>query len=227
MVTSLDGKVTGDFLSSKSAEGAVEAYYDINRRLKSGGFICGRVTMEESFTKGWYPDLTKYEPVRPDPEPMNFWLDDEYMSGFYAIAFDPKGRLGWRGSTIIDEDPGYDGAQIIEVLTEQADERYLAYLQEVGIPYIFAGKDEIDVELALRLLADHIGNGPLLLEGGSVINGSFQRAGVIDEISLVVAGISGERDDKPLFYGGVSESYELVDSEILNGCVWLKYKKEI
>lgn len=34
MVTSLDGKVTGDFLFKPECEGATEIYYDINRKLK-------------------------------------------------------------------------------------------------------------------------------------------------------------------------------------------------
>lgn len=151
MVTSIDGKVTGDFLYRPECEATTESYYDMNREYKhngGSGFICGRITMEQSFTGGWYPDLSKYEPVKPDPVPMNFWFDEEEMSGFYAIAFDPRGKLGWESAFIEDSDPGYDKAQIIEVLTEQADERYLAYLQEMGIPYLFAGKDEIDVPLA-------------------------------------------------------------------------------
>ena len=62
MVTSIDGKVTGDFLSRPECESATEIYYEMNREYKaqgSGGFICGRVTMEGSFTGGWYPDLSE------------------------------------------------------------------------------------------------------------------------------------------------------------------------
>ncbi len=80
---------------------------------------------------------------------MDCMFDD--MTGFYAVAFDPKGKLGWKSNKIIDPDGdlGYDGAQIIEVLTEQVDERYLGYLESMEIPYIFAGETEIDVNFAL------------------------------------------------------------------------------
>lgn len=225
MVMSIDGKVTGDFLFRPECQKATETYYEINRNYKADGFICGRVTMEGSFTGGWYPDLSKYESVKPDPVPMNFWVDD--MSGFYAVAFDPKGKLGWKSNKIIDPDgdPGYDGAQIIEVLTEQVDERYLAYLQEMEIPYIFAGETEIDVELALKILADH-GVNSLLLEGRSIVNGYFERADVIDELSLVVAPMIADKEDKPLFMNAEVADYEL--KEIVqydNGVVWMNYKK--
>ncbi len=229
MVTSLDGKVTGDFLFTPECEAATEIYYDINRKLKCNGFICGRVTMEGSFTGGYYPDLSQYEPVRHDLDlKMDFMLDGEYMTDFYAVAFDPKGRLGWRSNKIIDPDgdPGYDGAQIIEVLTEQVDERYLGYLESMEIPYIFAGKDEIDVDFALFKLRNIVGCETLLLEGGSIINGSFQRADAIDELSLVVAPIVAGENDKPLFADSVVSGYELIKAQPMNGNVVLNYKRK-
>ena len=227
MVTSLDGKVTGDFLSQPECESACEIYYDINRNLKSNGFICGRVTMEGSFTGGYYPDLSKYKSAKfPSGQKMDFMLDD--MTGFYAVAFDPKGKLGWKSNKIIDPDgdPGYDGAQIIEVLTEQADDRYLSYLMDMEIPFIIAGKTEIDVNLALFKLKNIVGAETLLLEGGSIVNGSFQRADVIDELSLVVAPIVADKDDKPLFMDSTSSSFELTKSQSINGNLILNYKRK-
>lgn len=227
MVTSLDGKVTGDFLFTPECEGATEIYYDINRKLKCNGFICGRVTMEGSFTQGYYPDLSDYKPVRHSiGHKMDFMLDD--MTGFYAVAFDPKGKLGWKSNKIIDPDgdPGYDGAQIIEVLTEQVDERYLGYLESLDIPYIFAGETEIDVDFALFKLKNILGCKTLLLEGGSIINGSFQRADAIDELSLVVAPIVADKNDKPLFMDSTIKNFELTKSQNINGNLVLSYKRK-
>ncbi len=223
MVTSIDGKVTGDFLSCPECEKATEIYYELNREYNkngTGGFICGRVTMESSFTGGWYPDLTKYE---PSENKADFVPDD--LSGFYAISFDPKGKLGWKNNRIIDEDPGYGGAQIIEVLTDMADGRYLSYLKEMNIPYIFAGKTEIDVKIALEKLKDLFGIGSVLLEGGSVVNGYFQREDVIDELSLVVAPIVADADDKPLFMNSISSALELIETKRYDDVIWMNYKK--
>ena len=225
MLMSIDGKVTGDFLASDACAAACDIYYDINRRSPSNGFICGRVTMEGSFTGGWYPDLSKYAPVRHDLDcKMDFIVDD--LSGYYAVAFDPKGRLGWKSNRIVDPDgdPGYDGAQIIEVLTEQVDERYLGYLESMEIPYIFAGETDIDVLLALKKLKDIIGCETLLLEGGSIINGAFQRENAIDELSLVVAPVVGDKDGKPLFYDSDMSKLELMQVETMHGNLVLKYK---
>ena len=222
MVTSIDGKVTGDFLFQNECAEATDIYYRINRERKADGFICGRVTMEGSFTGGWYPELSQYKPVDKKAD----FLADE-LSGFYAIAFDTHGKPGWKSNKIIDPDgdPGYDGAQIIEVLSEDVDARYLGYLEAMQIPYIFAGESSIDVELALFKLKNIIGCETLLLEGGSIINGAFERAGVVDELSLVVAPVIAGWDSKPLFMDSDIANFKLVRAENENGNLVLNYKK--
>ncbi len=221
MVTSIDGKVTGDFLSRPECEAATDVYYELNRTYNqngANGFLCGRVTMEGSFTGGWYPDLTGYESIGNQDD----FIPDN-LSGFYAISFDPKGKLGWQEAKIVDEDPGYGGAQIVEVLTHQADGRYLAYLRDLGIPYIFAGETEIDVAMALEKLSNFLGIQKILLEGGSIVNGYFNRAAVIDELSLVVAPIVAEADDKPLFMDSLSEDFKLQETKQYEDVLWLNY----
>lgn len=222
MVTSIDGKVTGDFLFKDECAEATNIYYRINRERMADGFICGRVTMEGSFTNGFYPDLSLYKSV----DKRNDFIVDK-LSGFYAIAFDTHGKLGWRSNKIIDPDgdPGYDGAQIIEVLSEDVDGRYLGYLETMKIPYIFAGKVAIDVELALSKLKNIICCETLLLEGGSIINGAFERIGVVDELSLVVAPMIAGKNSKPLFMDSDIENFELVRAENENGNLVLNYKR--
>ena len=220
MVTSVDGKVTGDFLSSRECEKAIEIYYEINRNYKPDGFICGRVTMEGSFTGGWYPDLSECSPCDIDED----FIPDK-LTGFYAVSFDPKGKLGWKEKFIVDDDPGYGNAQIVEVITESVDKRYLGYLREKGIAYIFAGKTEIDVETALAKLKNLMGINTLLLEGGSIVNGYFERADAVDELSLVVAPTVASCDDKPLFMNSTFSSYELKEIKQHGSVIWLNYRR--
>lgn len=223
MTTSIDGKVTGGFLLSDGCKDAIEEYYEINRQLKCDGFICGRVTMEGSFTQGWYPNLADYESVnhRDDYIPRE-------LSDFYAVAFDTNGKLGWKSHKIIDPDgdPGYDGARIIEVLSENTDGRYLGYLKEMKIPYIFAGENKIDIETALFKLKKLFGINNLLLEGGSIINGSFKLADAVDELSLVVAPVVADNDSKPLFKDSTFSEFSLADSYTKNDVVVLRYKRK-
>lgn len=227
MVTSIDGKVTGSFLFRDECAAATDIYYRINRARRADGFICGRVTMEQSFTGGFYPDLREYASACEANGERADYIG-EARSGFYAVAFDTHGKLGWRTNRIVDPDgdPGYDGAEIIEVLSEQVDERYLAYLKAMRIPYIFAGEDTIDVAIALRKLKAHFGCDTLLLEGGSVINGAFSRAGAVDELSLVVAPTVADRDSKPLFMDSALADFALVGAEKENGALVLTYKRK-
>ena len=224
MVTSIDGRVTGDFLFREEAREATDIYYRLNRELKADGFICGRITMEGSFTGGWYPDLDAYETRAKGKREDHITAE---KSGFYAVSFDTHGRLGWKTNKIIDPDgdPGYDGAEIVEVLSEEVDERYLSYLEDIGISYIFAGRDSIDVALALYKLKTKLGCDTLLLEGGSIINGAFLRAGAVDELSLVVAPTVSDGEGKPLFYDSVITDLELVGAENENGILILNYRR--
>lgn len=215
MTTSIDGKVTGDFLHKEECAPAIEEYYRLNREIPAAAFACGRVTMEESFTGGWYPDLSKYETINMD---RNDYIANQDALR-YAVAFDRKGRLGWKSANIedVDQDPGYDGAHIIEVLCENVCDTYLAYLQEIGVSYIFAGKDELDLKMALEKLWSHFFIHDLLLEGGSEINGVFEREGLIDELSLVQAAVVAGADGKSLFDSSIFETYRL--KEVQNGTV--------
>lgn len=222
MTASIDGKVTGKFLEDPRCEDAIDLYYEINREFAADAYACGRITMEGSFTGGWYPDLTEFTDADIPKEDHIA----AQKGGFYAVAFDRRGRLGWKTDCIIDEDPGYGGAHIIEVLCEDAPAPYLAYLRQIGVSYIFAGEREMNLPLALEKLTRFFGIEKLLLEGGSVLNGAFQREDLIDELSLVIAPMAGSAGDKPLFDNSTLDGYTLQKSKISdNGVVWLNYTK--
>lgn len=222
MTVSIDGKVTGSFLNQAECEPAIEEYYSLNREFPAEAFACGRVTMTESFTGGWYPDLQPFQNATVARTDYIAVADAKR----YAVAFDRKGSLGWTASVIDDDDPGYGDAHIVEVLCEDVPDAYLAYLQHIGVSYLFAGKAEMDLNLALVKLHDRFSIKTLLLEGGSEINGAFQRAGLIDELSLVQAPLVADSAGKSLFDGGTLENYKLKEAKVLaDGALWLRYVK--
>lgn len=221
MMTSLDGRVTGEFLSTEKGLQVCESYYEVNRMLKGDAFACGRVTMESSFTNGFRPDLSPF--IGADISA------DDYIAmkhDRYAVSFDRHGKVGWTDSRIHDDDEGYDNCHVIEVLTEDTPKEMQAYYRSIGVSYIFAGKDDISIKTALRKLYSIFGIRKLLLEGGSIINGSFQREDLIDSISLVVAPIVADKDDKPLFMDSVMSEFRLIGANPMgDGSVWLRYAK--
>ena len=222
MSMSLDGRVTGNFLHLPKCESASQTYYRIHRDYGASAFACGRVTMEESFTSGFRPDLSRFDgSVTP---PMDHVADD--AASFFAVAFDRHGTLGWKAPYIKDEDPGYDGAHVVEVLCESAPQACLSYLQKVGVSYIFAGKDNIDIPLALRKLREIFGIRRLLLEGGSLLNGSFLREDLVDELSLVMMPVTADEGDRSLFDRSVPTEFRLEDLQSFEGgTAWLRYRR--
>lgn len=105
------------------------------------------------------------------------------------------------------------------------DMRYLHYLQAMEIPYFFAGETEINIEEALLKLKAYFGVNKLLLEGGSILNGAFQRAGLIDELSMVMAPIVAQAEDKALFMDSTMENYSLADVQYRSNTLWLNYRR--
>lgn len=221
MTVSIDGKVTGDFLGSDECVPATEIYYMLNRDFVAEAFACGRVTMEESFTGGWFPDLDDFKDVKIAHVD---YIADTHAER-YAVAFDRKGSLGWKVSHLEDADPGYNDCHIVEILTEEVDDAYLAYLQKTGISYIFAGKRELNLGTALEKLTEYFGIQNILLEGGSVLNEAFLRADLIDELSIVQAPVVAGENSKSLFGKGMFCDFRLKEVHKVKGVLWIRYER--
>ena len=120
------------------------------------------------------------------------------------------------------------------VLSTEVSDAHLAGLRAEGVSYIFAGKDRLDLALALDILNRELGIERLLLEGGGRMNGSFLRAGLIDEISLAICpAIDGAKGAPSIFDSSVEDagiaapirSMTLASTEVLEGgAVWLRYR---
>jgi riboflavin biosynthesis pyrimidine reductase len=180
MLTSLDGKIIGDYLKEERAAYFRDLYEKIHDRYGCKAWMCGRLTLEEHFTFGHQLDLTQDNiPTIPRTD----FVANKDVKG-YAIAVDPSGKLGWTKNYITD-DYGL-GDHIIEVLTEQVSDAYLAHLQKLGISYIFGGKEQLNFTVVVEKLKSLFSIDELMLEGGGVLNGSFLNEGLIDELSLIL-----------------------------------------
>ena len=176
--------------------------------------------MESSFTGGFKPDLSGFADANIPKE--DFIAQKHH---YYAVSFDRHGNVGWTEGVIHDEDSGYDGHHIIEVLCSDTPKEMLAYYQSIGVSYIFAGEKDIDLKTALKKLYSIFGITRLMLDGGSIINGAFQREGLINELSLVSAPIIADKGSRPLFDSSIMQEMELLGVKKMgNGIVWLRYR---
>ncbi len=65
-----------------------------------------------------------------------------------------------------------------------------AFTCALQISYIFGGKDTLDLDLMLRKLYKLFNIRKVRIDGGGHVNGSFLKAGLIDEFSLVLVPLA-------------------------------------
>jgi riboflavin biosynthesis pyrimidine reductase len=219
MNASVDGRILGS--RWQPADNRLPGLFErLHERLGGGSWLIGRVTGSEYAKADAYPDHTN------EIYPREPWFTRRDAPA-YGIALDARGKIAW-GRSEIGGDP------IVVVLTKRVSDAHLAGLRRDGVSYIFAGEHELDLALALEILNRELGLERLLLEGGGGSNGSFLRAGLIDEISLavcpVVDGAKGapsifDSNDKDAGVAAPIRSMTLTSNEVLEGgAVWLRYR---
>jgi hypothetical protein len=79
---------------------------------------------------------------------------------------------------------------------------YLAFLRAERIPYLVVGEDRVDLTAALRRMADRLGVTCVVSKAGGGLNGALLRAGLVDELQIVmVPGLIGGKLTPALFDG--------------------------
>lgn len=227
MMTSLDGKIMGEYMSTPEGSAAGNVFYDIAFGKKPyyqhQGWLSGRVTTDDNFTMYRKPLLTENAP--PVSEGDFIVLND---AGMFYVSIDPSGRLGWEKNTLTYVDTT---AQVLEVLTGKASNAYKAFLRQQDIPYILAGEDTLDYALVLHKLKTLFGIETLMLGGGGVLNWSFLQAGMCDEVSVVVAASADGSTKTPALFAqkdglttDTALSFGLQEVKRMDGdSVWLRY----
>jgi riboflavin biosynthesis pyrimidine reductase len=216
MMSSLDGRSLTD---GWHLDFATDLYENTAAKFEADGWICGRVTMQEISHGTDYPKgLAKGTLPRTD-----HWV--ERNAAQYAISIDPQGRVAWKSNTALK-------SHVIEVLTEQVADDYLAYLQSIGVSYVFGGKSEIDLDTVVQTLARELGVKKLIVEGGSHVSGAFVNAGLVDEVSVLILPLVDGRSEHPSSFEVSMDKWQapaylkLTSVEkVEHDAVWLRYTK--
>lgn len=101
--------------------------------------------------------------------------------GWFA-AVDGRGRL----RSGMKEFPGWDGWHVLHLVAHGAPPEYLAFLRRLEIPYLIEGQQHVDLARILERMKAALGVERVVLTAGSRLNGALLRAGLVDEISLVL-----------------------------------------
>src|SRR4051812_41009364 len=228
MATSIDGRIVVDGWPDAAAAAVRRHYEQIHASYEADGWICGRVTMEP-FAGGVRADADVAR-QHSGAQRNDFVAPGAHDS--FAFAIDASGRLAWQTNDI-------DGDHIVAVLSERVSDDYLAFLRERGVSYLLAGAREpsagsgpaVDLALALEKIGARFPVRTLMLEGGGKINGGMLRAGLIDEVSLLLAPVADARIGTATLFDveGDATPFRLVldaverrDDDVL----WLRYRVE-
>jgi riboflavin biosynthesis pyrimidine reductase len=99
----------------------------------------------------------------------------------WLTVVDGRGRLR-TGS----KDDGIPGHRIIHLTSRAAPPEHLAFLQSEKIPYIIAGEERVDLPSAMEKMRARLGVTCLLCTGGGKLTGALLRAGLVDELNLIL-----------------------------------------
>ena len=216
MMSSLDGRSLTD---GWHLDFASDLYENTAATFEADGWICGRVTMQEISHGTDYPKGLATAPV---PRTDHFV---ERGASQYAISIDPQGRVAWKSNTALK-------SHVIEVLTEQVADDFLAYLQSIGVSYVFGGKSDIDLGKVVQTLAQELGVKKLIVEGGSHVSGAFVNSGLADEVSVLILPLVDGRSAHPSSFEVPMEQWrapaylKLMSVEKAGrDSVWLRYTR--
>ncbi|MDX1931932.1 MAG: RibD family protein [Capsulimonadales bacterium] len=191
MAASIDGRITfapgltmfdthpaGEMLPEggplwRKVEAAIDAAHHPTANLMGSG------TIERENAP-----LRALPPVENDPASLyEDFLPMEVVNRTTNWAIVPDGRGRCRSGYRATENPG---CHILHLTSHNAPPEYLAFLRREGIPYLIGGSHHVDLPEAMRKLHDKLGITAARLLGGGTLNGAMLRAGLIDEIHLIV-----------------------------------------
>lgn len=217
MMSSVDGRSLTD---GWRLPFVFDAYEETAATFGAQAWICGRVTMQEVAHHQTPPAGLAKGPIPRENRIV------ERGAAQYAIWIDPQGRVGWQRNTALD-------SHVVEVLTEQVSDDYLAFLQSLGISYVFAGREQIDLHALVDTLGRELGLHRLIVEGGSHVSGAFVNAGLVDEVSVLIVPLVDGRDAHPSSFevsmqAWQQPAYLSLDNVARrdNDVLWLRYRRK-
>ncbi len=213
---SLDGRLDGFPID-------LEGFYRIAARFEVDAVLSGSETVLVGLEK--YSGVeNRYEegPIPDRPRPGD--------SRPLFVIVDGRGRV--RAWSPFQQFPYWRGG--LALLSESVPASHQSYLASRNVDSIVVGRDRVDLNLALRRLQTECAVRRIRVDSGGRLNAALLRAGLLDEIHILVfphvVGGTGPRsflDDVPLFEGSRLPRLERTGVEPNDdGTVLLSYRVE-
>jgi riboflavin biosynthesis pyrimidine reductase len=143
----------------------------------------------------------------------------------WFTVVDGRGRVRWTMKSAGEAD-------LLVLVARATPVEYLAYLRRERIPYLVAGRERVDLAGALGRMRTRLGVTCVVSTAGGGLNGALLRAGLVDEIQLLVlpAAIGGGGtpsvfDGPELAAGERPTRLRLLSTQAeSDGLLWLRYE---
>lgn len=204
---SLDGQMdTGD----------MGLYYQTAAFWKADAMLSGSATMLSAFAGMEDPKENPSGPKELHP-----------LAVPYLVVVDSRGQIhNWRQ---IQAQPFWQ--QAVALCSQATPQSYLRELEEAGIPVIVAGEGQVDLADALAQLGARFGIKTVRVDSGGILNGVLLRAGLVDEVSVLLDPCLNGGDASRSFFqnpagpDGQPVRLRLTHCEpVGEGVLWLRYE---
>ncbi|MGI5835975.1 MAG: RibD family protein [Chloroflexota bacterium] len=150
------------------------------------------------------------------------------------VVVDSRGRVG--NPSWLRKQPYW--RDVVMLCSRSTPKDHLSYLDSKKVEYLVVGEEKVDLRSALEQLNELYGIRVVRVESGGTLNGALLRAGLVDEVSLMIAPtMVGGSAIRPLFRApdltspdGVINLKLLQMEKLEEDCIWLRYevvKKQI
>ena len=211
MMASVDGRIDCDMTEQIGSDG----YYKALAALNVDTTVEGKVTALKH-----YAEKQPFVAVNKTPIGKEDVFKACDGTGWDGVA-DTHGTLLW---------PDSDTPSRVCLVSEDAPKEYLDYLRGRDTSYIATGKGGIDLARAVEILADVFGSKRIGVVGGGHINGGFLRAGLLDEVSVVIGAAIDGREGFASVFDGIEASHTtpfklhlMSVEQMSDDSVWLRY----
>jgi 2,5-diamino-6-(ribosylamino)-4(3H)-pyrimidinone 5'-phosphate reductase len=157
--------------------------------------------------------------------------DDSQGESFLPLLVVPDSRGRIRNWLFWRYQPYW--RDVVVLCSQATPSTYQEYLQEHSIDSITTGEEQVDLPAALEELAARYGTKLIRVDSGGSLNGVLLRAGLVDEVSLLI---------DPCLVGGTSarsffRAPDLIGpedliplklihcEEVKEGVIWLRYER--
>ncbi|MEE8374009.1 MAG: RibD family protein [Dehalococcoidia bacterium] len=195
-------------------------FYELASRWKEDATLAGSETLLSAYPEEQLSadDMEGAQPPEKNPDDTRPLL----------VVPDSRGRL--RSWHLLRKEPYW--RDVVALCSRSTPEAYLDYLSERHVEYVVAGDDHVDLRAALEELNARYGVLTVRVDGGGSLNGALLRAGLVDEVSLLIDPcLVGGTTPRSVFQAADLNSSDsviqlrLVHFEKVKGdVVWLRYE---